>query len=79
MVKTLGNNHFIVSLTSEEYTEKLNIKVYNIFGQELLNKPLLKQNGAYTYPLNMDRATSGVYIIRLGNHSFAKVKRIIVE
>lgn len=79
IIKTFGNNHFEISLTTETYDEKLFIKVFNIFGQEVLSKPLLKINGSYTYPLDMDRAASGVYIIRMGDNSFGKIKRIIVE
>jgi len=79
MVKTLGHNHFEVSLATEEYSSRLFIKVFNIFGQEVLSKPLEKINGEYTYPLDLDRTASGVYIIRLGDDSFGKTQRIIVE
>ncbi len=79
IIKTLGDNHFEVSLTSEVYTENLVFQVYNILGQEIVYHALKKQNGSYTYPLNMSYTTPGVYIVRLGNESMSKVKRIIVE
>ena len=79
IIKSLGDNHFIVSLTNEKYTDKLTIKVYDLLGNKVLDKPIIKQNGVYTYPLDMDQSPSGVYIIRLGDQSFGKVKRIIVE
>lgn len=79
LIKTLKNNRFIISLTNEAITEKLDFKVYNIYGKELINNPLMKQNGSYTYPLDMGQYASGVYIIRLGNPNFGKVKRIFVN
>jgi subtilisin-like proprotein convertase family protein len=79
LVKTLGDNHFIITLLDEKYQDKLNIQVFDVLGKELLNKPILKQNGVYTYPLNMEQMSPGVYIVKLGNRSFGKVKRIIVE
>ena len=79
LIKTLGKNRFIISLINEEINEKLAFKVFDIYGNELINNPLMKQNGTYTYPLDMDQYASGIYIIRLGNTSFGKVKRILVE
>lgn len=79
IVKSLGKNRFIISLATENSKEKLSFKVFDIFGKKLIDIPLLQQNGAYTYPLDMDSYASGVYIIRLGNDSFGKVKRILVK
>jgi len=79
MVKTLGDNHFEVSLTTENYTENLLFEVYNIFGQKMVHHVIENKNGAYTYPLDMSYTASGVYIIRMGNENMGKVKRVIVE
>ncbi len=79
IIKTLGDNHFEISLTSEIYTENLLFEVYNLFGQKIVHYVLPKRNGAYTYPLDMSYMTSGVYIIRLSNNNMGKVKRILVE
>ncbi len=79
IVKTLGDNHFEISLTSEVYTENLLFEVYNIFGQKIVHYVLAKRNGAYTYPLDMSYMASGVYVVRLGDDSMGKVKRIVVE
>lgn len=79
IIKTLADNHFEISLETETYTENLTFQVFNIFGQEMVHYVIKKQNGAYTYPLDMSYTASGVYIIRMGNNNMGKVKRIIVQ
>jgi subtilisin-like proprotein convertase family protein len=79
IIKTVGDKHFVISLVNENINEKLTFKVFDIYGKELLSLPIGKQNGAYTYPLNMDKFASGVYIIRLGDANFGKVKRLLVK
>ena len=79
IINTLEDNHFDISLTTEVYAERLTFKVFNILGQEIVHHVIEKQNGSYSYPLDMSYVSSGVYIIRLGNESFVKVKKIIVE
>jgi hypothetical protein len=79
IVKTLGDNLFEISLTTEEYSENLLFEVYDIFGKKIVHHIIEKNNGSYTYPLDMSYTASGVYIIRMGNDSMGKVKRLIVE
>ncbi len=79
IVKTLGDNIFDISLTTEEYTENLLFEVFNVFGQKIVHHVIENNAGAYTYPLDMSYTSPGVYIIRLGNENMGKVKRLIVE
>ena len=79
IIKTLTNNHFAISLETEVYSDNLTFQVFNIFGQEMVHYVIKKQDGAYTYPLDMSYTNPGVYIIRMGNNNMGKVKRIIVQ
>jgi len=71
---------FNISWTPEtSFKERMNFTVYNTLGQQIVFHRLNNIDGKYTYPLDMSYATTGVYIIILGNSDFAKVRRIIVK
>ncbi len=79
IVKTLGNNHFEVSLESNQLTESLIINLHNVLGQKLVENKVESINGKYTYNLDLSYAQPGAYIVRLGSAKYGKVKRIIVK
>ena len=74
-----GNNQYVVSLTSNTLIEDLDLNIYNMAGQKLLWKTLENNAGIYSYNLNMSYASTGVYLLRLGNTKSATVKRFVVE
>jgi subtilisin-like proprotein convertase family protein len=74
-----GSNQYEVNLTSNILFEDLNLNVYNLLGQKLLWKTLKNDAGVYSYNLDMSYASSGIYLIRLGNIKNSVTKRIIVE
>jgi hypothetical protein len=56
--------------------------VYNILGQEIgFNKRVPRIDGTYRLNLDMSKAASGVYLIRMGGQSTTtyKTARIIVK
>lgn len=79
VVKTLGDNHFEVSLESTEVNETLIINLHNILGQKLVENRVDKMNGRYVYHLDLSYAKPGAYILRLGSAKYGKVKRIMVK
>ena len=79
VVKTLGNKQFEVSLETSEIDETLLINLHNVLGHNLVQNRVENINGRYVYNLDMSYAKPGAYIIRLGNSSYGKVKRIIVQ
>ena len=74
-----GNNHFDVSLVSNELTETMIISLHDVFGQTLVENRIEKANGRYTYPLDLSYAKAGVYVVRVGTHQYGKVKKIFVK
>ena len=74
-----GNNQFEVSLANTSSFNDLDLNVYNMVGQTLLWKTIKNTSGFYSYQIDMSRASSGVYLVRLGNNSNATIKRIVVE
>lgn len=78
-VSYLKNNLFEISLVESEYNEPLTFTVYSITGQRLVYHEIESRNGTYKYDLDLSYASAGVYLIRLGNSQFGKVKKIIVK
>ena len=74
-----GNNQFEVSLANTSSFNDLDLNVYNMVGQTLLWKTIKNTSGFYSYTIDMSRASTGVYLVRLGNNSNATIKRIVVE
>ena len=75
-----GNNQFKLLLPTTEFTDRLTFSVINMLGQTLASYRLDNIDGTgYEYDLDMSYASSGVYIVRIGNSDFGGVKRIIVR
>jgi hypothetical protein len=74
-----ANNIFVVSLSNTSFDDKLELQVYNILGQRMLYYRVEKENNVYQYQLDMSYASSGVYLVKLGNANGGKVKRIVVK
>lgn len=80
VVVSQGNNQFQAILTTTNQSEMdINLSVFNVLGQRVLLSALENNNGRYTYSLNMNSFSSGVYLVRAGSNSQGKVKRIIVK
>ena len=78
-VRYLKDNFFEISLEQSEYTEPLTFTVFDISGKRLVYHEVKNKNGKYTYDLDMSYAAAGIYLVRLGNNQFGKVKKIIVN
>lgn len=80
VVVNKGNNLFEATLTTSQNIDgRVFIKVYNINGQEVIYNLLENNNGKYVYNFDMSYASSGVYLVRIGNDRQGQVKRIIVR
>jgi hypothetical protein len=79
IVKTLPNNQFEIIMDGSEINEPLIINLHNIQGQNLVQNRVENINGWYRYHLDMSYARPGAYIIRLGNHKYGKIKKIIIQ
>ncbi|WP_298349223.1 proprotein convertase P-domain-containing protein [uncultured Dokdonia sp.] len=74
-----GDNQFNISLNTTEFNERLDLNVYNMLGQRLLNHRLFNDGSGYAYDLNMSYAAKGIYIVKVGTGDAGKVKRIVVQ
>lgn len=79
VVKDFGNNKFEIVLDAPDVTETLIINLHNVLGQKLVENRIDKINGKYIYELDMSYAKPGAYIIRLGNHEYGQIAKIIVK
>lgn len=59
--------------------DPLEIMVYNVLGQRLLQRKLVNSGSGYSYDLDMSYAAPGVYLLRVGTKDFGRVKRFIVK
>lgn len=78
-ILTLENNKFDISLKTVNYSEAMNLSIYNTLGQRLLYKKLENDGTGYHYKLDMSYVAKGIYLVRIGNKDNGRVKRIIVK
>ncbi len=76
-VVSLGDNQFDVNLNSP-YVGKIELTVYNVLGQRMVFHRF-ENTGTFNYDLDMSYVAKGVYLVKVGNSSFGKVQKIIVE
>ena len=76
-VVSLGNNQFDVNLNSP-YVGKIELTVYNTLGQRMVFHRF-ENTGTFNYALDLSYVAKGIYLVKVGNSSFGKVQKIIVE
>ena len=74
-----GDDQFFVQYAPVEFDQTLIVTVHNISGQKLISNRVEKMNGKYEFRFDMSYAKPGVYLVRLGDNTFGKVKRIMVD
>ena len=76
---TRSEDQFEINL-SIDYSSSLNFSVYSVTGQLLVTKKVFKSNDKYIYDLDMSYASSGIYLVKLGNNTIGyKIGKIIVK
>lgn len=76
----MENNLFEITLPTSEFTDRLELKVYNALGQQIYWRTLFNESGSgFQHNLNMSYVSSGVYIVSLGNTEISESQRIIVK
>ena len=76
---SLENNQFDISL-STSYNDDISFSVYNVSGQVIVFNNISKNSDKYKYDLDMSYASSGVYLVKMGNSSIGyKIGKIIVK
>lgn len=74
-----NNNIFDVILQTETFTDKMTLTVFDTLGKRIVYYDMKNDNGLYKYTLDMTYIAKGVYLVRVGNKQYGKVKRIIVK
>ncbi len=78
-VHKLANNHFTVHLTHPQMTEAMFVTVHDLLGRRLIFNRVENNNGEYQFTFDMSYAKPGVYLLRIGNRKYGKVRKIVVE
>ncbi len=79
VVVTLPNDQYRMVLKTTNIDRPLNISVFNVLGQQLLQNEVPHNGEGYVYDLDMSYAAPGIYLLRLGTRDFGKVTRFIVK
>ena len=72
-------NQFQISLSTTEVQDKMALTVFSVSGQKLAENWIENEYGSFKYNLDMSYASSGVYIIRIGNSKGGQSKKIVVR
>jgi hypothetical protein len=79
IISSLPNNQFDVTLRTG-YEGEAQLSVFDLQGKELSNQTLSKNGDSFNHTLDMAYATTGVYLVRIGNqgaNSFQTAKIIV--
>lgn len=79
VISYLPGNQYKVSLTTNNFEERLIITVHDVNGRKLIQNWVENNGGNFEYEIDMSYAPAGVYLVRLGTDNFGKVERIVVK
>ena len=85
----ISNSEFKIIMKNEDiydiklitdYSSNISFSIYNAQGQSLISKKVYKDGSSFKYELDMSEASSGVYLVRMGNNTIGyKVGKIVVK
>lgn len=80
IIVSSGDNQFRAILNSNPWnTDVVQLNVFTVLGQQIISGEMNNDNGKHTYDLNLNRYSSGVYLVRVGTSKNGITKRIIVR
>jgi hypothetical protein len=71
-------NVFEISLNSN-YNSPIDLTVFDLLGHQIISKKLQNKGSGYNFTLDMSYAAKGVYLVRLGNSAYSKVRKIVTQ
>ena len=77
-VFTNDNKEFNITLTSDFYGTA-DLTVFDVTGKRIIFHRFNKETATYEYDLDMSYMSAGVYLVKVGNSTFGKIKKIIVK
>ena len=77
-VFTNDNKTFNIMLTSDFYGTA-DLTVFDVTGKRIVFHRFNKETATFEYNLDMSYMSAGVYLVKVGNSTFGKIKKIIVK
>ena len=77
-VFTNDNKMFNIILTSDFYGTA-DLTVFDVTGKRIIFHRFNKDTATFEYDLDMSYMPAGVYLVKVGNSTFGKIKKIIVK
>ena len=77
-VFTNDNKMFNIMLTSDFYGTA-DLTVFDVTGKRIIFHRFNKETATFEYDLDMSYMPAGVYLVKVGNSTFGKIKKIIVK
>ena len=77
-VFTNDNKMFNIILTSDFYGTA-DLTVFDVTGKRIIFHRFNKETATFEYDLDMSYMPAGVYLVKVGNSTFGKIKKIIVK
>ena len=77
-VFTNDNKMFNIILTSDFYGTA-DLTVFDVTGKRIVFHRFNKEIASYEYDLDMSYMSAGVYLLKVGNSTFGKIKKIVVK
>ena len=77
-VFTNDNKMFNIILTSDFYGTA-DLTVFDVTGKRVIFHRFNKETATFEYDLDMSYMPAGVYLVKVGNSTFGKIKKIIVK
>lgn len=80
IITSSDNTTFDLTLLNESTNDILRLSVYDITGKKVMYNQVEKENSKfYKYTLDMSTASTGIYIVEIGNSKTKLTKKIIVK
>ncbi len=78
VVNSSEKNYEMILETNQLITD-LNFSIVNIIGQKITSGKMEKNNKGYSVFLNLSQFANGVYLVKVGNGNYSKIKRFILQ
>jgi hypothetical protein len=75
----LPGDQYNIQFKANTINERLILTIHDAQGRKLVQNWVVPSNGLFQYELDMSYAAPGVYLVRIGNDQYGKVKQFIVK
>jgi len=79
IVTSLGAKQYRATFEAKNINSLLEVELHDINGRTLIFNRVPNVNGKYQFDFDMSFAPTGIYLIRIGNSTFGKVQKFMVQ